>query len=49
MRYSRSHMWLAAHLLVLLLTAVCLGLRTSLLLAWANVLVILALLVAPFW
>jgi hypothetical protein len=42
-------MWLGAHLLVLLLAAVCLGLKASLLLAWACILVIISLLVAPYF
>lgn len=49
MRYGRSHMWLGAHLLVLLIVAVSLGLKASLLAAWANILAILSLLAAPFW
>jgi hypothetical protein len=42
-------MWFGAHLLVLLVIAVCLGLKASLLVAWANILAILSLLAAPFW
>jgi len=49
MRYGRTHMWFGAHLLVLLVVAVALGLKASLLLAWANILAILSLLAAPFW
>jgi putative flippase GtrA len=49
MRYSRTHMWFGAHLLVLLVLALALGLRTNVVAAWANILAILALLVAPFW
>jgi putative flippase GtrA len=49
MRYGRSHMWFGAHLLILLIIALCLGLKASLLAAWANVVAILSLLVAPFW
>lgn len=49
MRYGRTHMWFGVHLLVLLLLAVSLGLKASLLVAWANILAILSLLAAPFW
>lgn len=49
MRYGRSHMWFGAHLLVLLIMALALGLKASLLAAWANIIAILALLIAPFW
>jgi hypothetical protein len=49
MRYGRSHMWFGAHLLILLVIALCLGLKASLLAAWSNVVAILSLLVAPFW
>lgn len=49
MRYGRTHMWFGAHMLVLLILAVALGLKASLLVAWANILAILSLLAAPFW
>jgi putative flippase GtrA len=49
MRYGRTHMWFGGHLLVLLIMAVSLGLKTSLLVAWANILAIMSLLAAPFW
>lgn len=45
----RSHMWFGAHLLVLVLTAVCVGLKLSFVALFSYVIVITALLCAPFW
>jgi hypothetical protein len=47
--YARSHMWFGAQLLVLVLTAVCVGLKLSFVSLFSYVIVITALLCAPFW
>lgn len=47
--YARSHMWYGAHLLLLMVVALAVGLPMSIFSLWSYALVIMALLVAPFW
>lgn len=45
----RSHMWFGVHLLVLLLVSVSVGLQLGFVAIWSYIIVIAALLIAPFW
>jgi hypothetical protein len=48
-QYGRSHMWYGAHILWLIVVALCVGLPFSVLGMWSYALVVMALLMAPFW
>ena len=48
-QYARSHAWFGGHLLLLLVIALVIGVPVSAWALWSSWLVVLALLVAPFW
>jgi hypothetical protein len=48
-QYARSHVWFGGHLLLLLVVALVIGVPVSPWALWSSWLVVLSLLVAPFW